>query len=294
MAKTVIAEFERRQDMFWVREEQLTIITDKANPFYEPRAELPLDSPYMVWLIESIVQEGRILDPLLVRKNGKDEDGIEVIEVVDGRQRLKALREVNRKFAEIGRNPLFVPVQHMSVTEEKDFFRIMATKNECKIKTPHSMLAMQIDRMIESGGTYKEAERAFFMPEHKLREYVKIARLCADVHKAVDEEKVPVSVAAAKFDDMSVQAQRTALKGLIDSGEKITAKRVDEYKRMRSGGDGGIPAPRQVKRTRTRAKIAECLAATDRDDEYGRGFKYALKWVLGEEEEETMEEVGND
>ncbi len=284
MAKTVITEYEKRSDVFSVKPEYLTIITDKANPFYEPRAELPLDHPDMQNLIGSIMQEGRVLDPILIRKNGKHDNGDNVLEVIDGRQRLKAVIEINRQYAEISKEPLLIPCQHMGVTEEKDFLRIMATRNECRIKTPPSMLAFQIDRFIESEGTYKEAERAFCLPEAKLREYVKIARLCADVHKAVDSGKVAVSVASTKFEDMSVQAQRTALKELIDSGEKITARRVDEYKRARSGADGGIPAPKKP-RMKSRSEIKKAMEVAQGDDgEYAKGYRGALLWVLGEEE----------
>ncbi len=268
MAKTAVIGFESRGDTFVMNPDRLTIITDKANPFYEPRAELPLDHPKMVYLIESLKAEaadpknkncGNLSD-LTIRKNGKDSNGDDVYEVIDGRQRVKAAREINRQYAEMGKEPIFLRCQYKGVTEEKDFLRIMATKNECRIPTPPSMIAIQVDNLIANGGTWKEAERSFAKPEAKLRELVKIARLCEDVHKAVDAGKISVS-AATKFEDMTVQAQRTALRELIESGDKITPKQIDEKARTIPCADGGLPPPKvKPPRMKTRREIEARIA----------------------------------
>ena len=108
MGKTALPEAVRRSDTFILEPDDLTIITDPANPFFDPRSELPIDSPEMQWLIESIMEAGKNYSPISVRKNGKHEDGKNVIEVIDGRQRLKAIREINRRYAEIGKEPLLI------------------------------------------------------------------------------------------------------------------------------------------------------------------------------------------
>lgn len=45
MAKTAIPEAVRRGETFVLDPDDLTIITDPSDPFYDPRSELPLDSP---------------------------------------------------------------------------------------------------------------------------------------------------------------------------------------------------------------------------------------------------------
>lgn len=295
-SKTAVSEFESRGDAYIMRAERLTVITDKANPFYEPRADLPLDHPKMLWLIESMKAEATDpknrgcgnIDDLLIRKNGKDSNGKDIYEVIDGRQRVKAAREINRQYAEMEKPPIFLSCRYRSVTEEKDFLRIMATRNECRIETPPSMIAIQVDRLIESGGTWKEAERAFAKPEATLRELLKIARLCEDVHKAVDAEKISVS-AATKFEDMSVQAQRTALRELLESGEKITPKKAAQKAASTPCADGGIPAPKiKPPRLKTRkeieARIAVFREGIENNAHENRIFISALEWVLGKEE----------
>ncbi len=282
MAKTAIPEAVRRGETFVLDPDDLTIITDPSDPFYDPRSELPLDSPEMQWLIESIAEAGRNYSPISVRKNGKHPDGKNVIEVIDGRQRLKAVREINRRYAEVGKEPLLIEAKYMVAAEEKDFIGKMVTMNEARLKTPPSMLSMQIDRYIESGGTYREAERKFFMPEAKLRQFQSIARLCDDVKKAIDECSVSMS-AAQKFVDMSVQQQRVTLKQMVDSCEKITAKSVSEKKSSLPGADGGIPAPKNPK-VRSRKEIEEMLAnpPEQRHSEFYAGWDEALKLVLNQ------------
>ncbi len=285
MSKTALPEAVRRSDTFLMRPEDLTIIADPANPFYDPRSELPLDSPHMQWLIESIAEAGRNYSPISVRKNGKHPNGKNVIEVIDGRQRLKAIREINRRYAEAGREPLLIEAKYMTAVEEKDFIGKMVTLNEARLETPPSMLAMQIDRFIENKGTYKEAERRFFKPEAKLRQLQAIARLCDDVKKAVDDGAVSLS-AAQQFVDMSVQQQRVTLKQIVESGEKVTAKSVAEKRAVMPGEDGGIPAPKvKLPRLKTRREIEARIAEVRRCEEGGEEekaiFISALNWVMG-------------
>ena len=304
MSKTALPEAIRRSDTFILDVNDITIITDPANPFFDPRSELPLDSPEMQWLIDSIMEAGRNYSPISVRKNGKHPDGKNVIEVIDGRQRTKAIREINRRYAEIGREPLLIEAKYMTATEEKDFIGKMVTMNEARLETPPSMLAMQIDRYIESGGNYKEAERKFFKTEAKLRQLQAIARLCDDVKRAVAEGTASLS-AAQQFVDMSVQQQRVTLKQFVESGEKVTAKSVAEKRAVIPCADGGIPAPkvklpRLKSRKEIQARIAEiwCIGGDDSATIPGWNpsdylttaekaiFISALKWVLGSSSQE--------
>ncbi len=294
MGKTAVTGYEARGDTYSMDPEKLKIITDKADPFYEDRADLPMDSAEMQWLIESMMETA--VDPwskncgnyseVLIRKDGKNSDGTDCLVVVDGRQRVKAAREINRRYGEIGKNPILVRCTYRVVTSEKDAMRLAVSRNECRIPTPPSIMAIHIDKLKDHGHTWEEIQRTFARPESELRELLKIARLCPEVHKAVDAGNISIA-AAAKLKDMTIHAQQVAIRELVESGEKITAKKAAQKAASAPCADGGIPAPKPP-RMRSRAKIAECFAKTDREDEFGRGFKTALRWVLGEED------VGND
>ncbi len=298
MGKTAVTGFESRGDTYAMKPEKLKIITDKADPFYDPRAEITFDHPKMQYVIESLMATANDpkyrgcgnYSPIPIRKNGKDSNGDDVYEALDGRQRIKAAREINRRYREMGKEEILLRCIYMPVVEEKDFFTVMATQNECRIETPPSMLAIQIDNFIESkkgegeesmAAAWKDAERAFARPEHELRALKRIARLCEEVHKAVDVGRISVA-AAGKFEDMTIQAQRTAIRELIESKERITARKAEQKARTLPCADGGIPAPKKPK-MRSRREI-ESFLNTERDPndlrDYDEGYMDALKWVL--------------
>ena len=292
MGKTVVEDYKTRGDYFVMNVDDLEIITDRADPAFEPRAELPLDHPKMVYLMESIAETASRdpqrcgnLTEILIRKNGRNSNGKLIYQVIDGRQRVKVTREINKRNTEAGAESVYLRAKHLSVQEERDFLRIMVTRNECRIGSAPSILAQQIERMIETGNTWKEAERAFAKPEAKLRELMTLTKLCDDVNKAVDAGKISVA-AAGKFEDMSVQAQRTALRELLESGEKITPKRAAEKARVTPCADGGLPPPKvKPPRLKTRREIEARIAEVQRCEEGGDVekaiFISALNWVMG-------------
>ena len=75
----------------------LTIVSDKKHPLYDERATMPVDER----LVESIMKSG-VLEPVIVRRNGEDEKGRPIVEVVDGRQRVRAAIIANHRIGEQG------------------------------------------------------------------------------------------------------------------------------------------------------------------------------------------------
>jgi ParB family chromosome partitioning protein len=299
MGKTAVSGYDARGDTYSMDPDKLKIITDKADPFYEDRANLPMDSAEMQWLIESMTETAN--DPqsrncgnvseVLIRKDGKHSDGTDNLVVVDGRQRVRAAREINRRYRELGKEPILVKCTYRLVTNEKDAMKLAMMRNECRVQTPPSIMAIHIDKMVGLGHTWEEIQRTFARPEKDLRELLKIVSLCDEVRGAVDAGKISVA-AAAKLKDMGIQEQRVAIRELVESGERITAKKAAQRAATAPDADGGIPPPKvKLPRPKTRAAIEKRIVEVgDSKIESIEGSIYihALRWVLGEVGDEML------
>lgn len=295
MGKTAVTGYEARGDTYSMDPDKLKIITDKADPFYEDRANLPMDSAEMRWLIESMMETAH--DPqsrncgniseVLIRKDGRHSDGTDNLVVVDGRQRVRAAREINREYRELGKEPILVKCTYRLVTNEKDAMKLAMMRNECRIQTPPSVMAIHVDKMIGLGHTWEEIQRTFARPERELRELLKIVSLCDEVRGAVDAGQISVA-AAAKLKDMGIQEQRVAIRELMESGERITARKVAEKAASAPCADGGIPPPKaKLPKMKTRKEIEARIAAFEEGtirielvNESSISVS-ALKWALG-------------
>lgn len=102
---------EKRDDMLWVDPERVVLVTDKTHALHDVRATDKIEET----LVQNVIAFG-VRVPILLARDGKDEEGNPIVEVVDGRRRVLAAREANRR---LGRTP-----------DSKDYIRIPAVRQQ--------------------------------------------------------------------------------------------------------------------------------------------------------------------
>lgn len=182
-----------RADMFRVDPTVLTIVTDKKHPLYDgKRVHLPVS--------ESVVRSMRrsgfwAHKAILVRKNGCDKNGQDILEVIDGRQRLKAALEANRRNEAEGKELIRVYVVIKNGQEDADAFGLTIASNEMDQKDGVVEKARKAARYIEMGRSIEECADLYGKTVTTIRNWLTLLECSASVLTAVDEGKLAYTTA---------------------------------------------------------------------------------------------------
>lgn len=251
-----------RLNAFAVDPDDLTIIgldTDDGpeHPLWDERIRLPVN--------ENLGLDLSVLgntQNIVVRKNG------ERVEVVVGRQRVKAARWVNQQLRARGAEP----VKLKATVEKGDSARLMGMRigeNRLRHNGGPMAQARELQRYLALGRSLKEAEVTFNAGAETLRLWGLLLDLHDDVQAAVDSEQVSAS-AAVELARFSQEEQVKLLAELLASG-KVTAATV----RSRTGRGPRGPSRRLL------TAVAEL--AWDSPDEVPTESAEVLLWAAGRE-----------
>ncbi len=221
-----------RKDLLLFEPSQLTLVTDKANALYDERVELEVDER----LIKNIMVFG-VLEPIIVRLNGEDKKGQPIVEVIDGRQRVKATIEANRRLAKQGSETHRVP----AVTRRGDdasMAGIMVSANELRTPDDPISRARKMQTLIDMGKSPEEVGVYFGVSAHTVSNGLTLLDCAAPVQEAIakgevsqvvgrtlarlprDEQKKVLATLPAKTGKKAEQAAAKA----IDTGDGRTAE----------------------------------------------------------------------
>lgn len=182
-----------RKDVVMFNADELVII-DKPNgpdgkkhPLYDERVNLPVSDT----LIRSIIKYG-VRDPIEVR-SVVSAGGKTVAEVIDGRQRVRATREANRRIAaeaeKAGTEPVFVLVPAMVVNGRNDatMADLMVLKNEQRQSDPIAVKAAKLQRLLDYGRTLEDCEIVFGVSKDTLENWLQLMNMDEQVLSAVNK-----------------------------------------------------------------------------------------------------------
>jgi ParB family transcriptional regulator, chromosome partitioning protein len=268
MAKTA---FENRTNAFTFDPEELVLVEDREHPLYDPRIEMPIDEA----LVRNIMYCG-IIQPITIKKEG----GLPV--VVAGRQRVRAAREANKRLEEMGKVKIRVPaVIAKREVNAGDHLGMAISENELrKDDSPLGKARKCAQYLAMVGGDEDLAAVTFGVTKHCVQQWMKLLDCSTPILKAVECGKIAAS-AAAKLADLPVEddgeegcvTQAEALEAALAeskaSGSKVTARAV------------GKAAGQKSAKMKSRKQILRKL----QESGLSAGFKHALNWVLGEENE---------
>lgn len=141
------------------------IITDPAHPEYDPRVELPVDEN----MVNSLIRLGQ-LQQAVAYKDGM-EDGKDIVVLVDGRQRWKAMQEVWNRFLQDGTDMKLAPSFRVVLRGQKNAaqrreIRISANRHRQELSglALAQELRNHLDIVGESEETLDEARVIFNFP----------------------------------------------------------------------------------------------------------------------------------
>jgi ParB family chromosome partitioning protein len=268
-----------KNTFYYFDPKSLLVVDDVKHPLYDERVNLPLDEH----LVKSIMVKG-VVEPVIVRLNGKDKKGVPIVEVIDGRQRVRAAREANNRLEKEGKEPVRVPGVNRR-GEDADLFGVMVSANEIRQSDGPLTRAKKIQKYISMGRTEDEAAITFGCSSATIKNLLGLLDLHPQVQAKISSGEIPVMV-ADKLRKLPQDEQPAKLQELIDAGLTKGAAGVEAAKKA-ARGEKPASAKVRMASCKTVAKwqvaMAEaCLeySETDKDIlEFGRDL---LAYLLGD------------
>jgi len=244
---------------------------EETQHLYDPRCHDEIDDA----MVLNVMTYG-VIEPIVVTKIGTE------CYVVDGRGRLKASREANRRLKAEGKEELRVP-SVLRRGADHELFGVSVSANEIRRDDNPMVKAEKVSRYISMGRTVAEAAITFGVSEVAIGQWLKLLGLAKPVQRMVKEGKLS-SHAASKLDTLPAEKQVEMAKNAIASakagGKKATGKNMQEA----TGGTPTAPPKRLVQKI---IRLTEKPALKPEHD----NFWSALRFMLGNL---SAEEVGLD
>lgn len=257
----------KRLNAFAFDPDDLVIIEKPKDALYDPREALPVDEA----LVENIKAVG-VIQAVVVAKDG------DKAVVVDGRQRVKAAREANRRLREEGQPPLLVPCVARK-GDEATLFGLSVSANEFRHEEDVIGKAQKARRLLDFGRTEKDVAILFGVTCQCIKNWLALLGTSKEVQDAVKSRQINAT-SAQKLAKLSREKQVEKLAEIKANG-KTTSKAVEKMVR------GESPAtPRMRTKDEIKAKLKELEGLKGQGTEgiiVMRQVSIAmLKWVLGE------------
>jgi ParB family chromosome partitioning protein len=160
----------------------LTIVTDKSHELYDERVAMPVTEE----LVMSIMKRG-VIEPIIVRYAGRTKEDEPIIEVIDGRQRVKAAVEANRRLEEKGEETIMVPATMRKKTDG-DLMGLMIVANELRFEDSPINRAQKLSRYLDRGRSIEQASEAFGKSVETLKNLLLLLDLDPSVQEAIEKD----------------------------------------------------------------------------------------------------------
>ena len=211
--------------------EDITIPVDPDHILEDSRTAAPLNENMVL-----LTMQVGVLQPIICRRNGQDkETGRDIIEVVDGRQRLKWAMEANRRLAEVGEDRLKVEyVLRDGSDAQDDHLKMMVAANTHVVRPSHRWLSEMLNKYVNvRKHTEEEATVLFNMSVTGIKYHLMLLSCDEAVLDALDERKITFK-AARDMSAMPRAEQRQVLArvlgGETEPDAKAAGKEIAEEK----------------------------------------------------------------
>lgn len=247
-----------RANVFLVYPEELFIIEDEKNPLFDPRALSPVSDRF----IKNIMARG-VKKPVLVRKVGNN------IEVIDGRQRTRAAREVNKLVSAEGGEKRRIPVIVDRGVDDGLAFESSIFLNEIR-KDDETILdkAEKASRLLGFSRTIPEVATTFGVTEVTIRNWLALLELPTEAKRAVRSGRISATDAVKHLSDVDSEK----LEGAIEKLEKSSPKNGKSAKGKADGDKKESP----LVRVRRIYRDEEAMAALPKRE------KVFIQWIFGQ------------
>lgn len=237
------------------------------HPLYDERVALPLDEA----LVRNIMVFG-VIEPIVVRKNGT------FVEVVDGRQRVRAAREANSRLREQGAEPLHVP----AVVKRGDNGQIMGVMLSTFLRQDDTPIgkAQKAARYLDTGKSEAEAAIVYGVSTQTIRNWMALLELAPRVQAAVTAGQIGAA-AALELRDLPHREQESKIEAIAANGAAASAGEMRRQRKARAA------KPEAEGDNAERAKVVSRivlrkLAEHEKFDALPDEARALLLWILGE------------
>ena len=269
-----------RGNIFMIKPEQLTLIYDEKHPLYDERVNDDIPES----MIQSVMVLG-ILEPIIARKNGP------LVEVVDGKHRVKAALEANERmktdsevFQLMGGKPVQVPT---IIKKESDarLFNILISANEIRQDDSPMNKSEKARRLQAFGYTVQDIAKAFGVSRQSVDNWLSLQDLDPKLQEGIENGEIPATAAKAlaKFDRKEQVERFNDLKEKVENENKAKggrgrpAKITGDTARAAAKSKDNVIGPKM----RKAHEVKQELRDTPPIDEGSRRYRDALIWVLG-------------
>jgi ParB family chromosome partitioning protein len=260
------------------RAEHLTLVTRPGHPLFDKRALLPPRED----MVESILAIG-LLEPILVRENGRLETGRRIIEIVAGRTRYIAMVEANRRLVAAGKPPLLVPcVMKREAGEGEVAMHMVIAENEIRQPDMPSHRADKAAAMKDAGASIDTIATAFGIAPEAAKQLIALAGLDQKSKAAIDAGTLPLRDAPK----LRQIPEETRVAIVDEAKASPRAAKVARSKVAKEAKGRTAPSRTYVRNVRTKDEIETAIAEASELWGTGAGAKCirALEWVLGQRE----------
>jgi ParB family chromosome partitioning protein len=240
-----------KKDAYMFDPDDLVLVTDEKSPLYDERVNLPVDENLVLNMLFAPdgVPQG-VLEPITVARN--TETG--KVEVVIGRQRVKAAREANKRLKKQGAEPIRIPAMVQRVNPHRGMGMIISENEHRQNDTPLGR-ARKMQRYLDLGRDESEIAVLFGVSAASVKNMLALLDAPAAVRHAVEAGKISTSD-AYKLAKLEPGEAKDKVAELVEHAPRTPGKkRSKNAKKAREiVSDGKVPKI---------SKKAEDAVATD-------------------------------
>jgi ParB family chromosome partitioning protein len=237
----------------------LKLITDPAHPLFDRRALLPFDEA----MVRNIRHRG-VLETILIHKDPETGDVV----VVDGRRRVIAAREANRRLRDEGLAPLLMPALPKR-GKPAELAGMMVATNEHREHDSPINRAEKMQKLRDLGYSDDQIAVEFRVEPPTVASSLRLLDCTFAVRDALEADQITVSH-ALQLAKLPPADQRAKVASLITAAD---GKQGHERARAQKAALTGSAAPRMRTRKEIKAEIERSGPMSMRAQ--------ALEWVLG-------------
>lgn len=245
------------------------MLTDKSDPSYDPRIEMPFD-----WVLYEDVKKRGIRERVTARRNG------EKLRLTKGRMRVRCALKAAEEGIEI-----LVPTKLVRYASDADAYEDTIKENELRNDTPQTMRAIQAQKMLDFGRSKEDVAAMFrFDTAAGLELLLSILDLDPKAQKAVDRGEFSYSLAVTELVKFPKDQQVAEMTKLIESGVKgEIAKETLRQKRRPQNGHAKDAEPITKMRTRLAGeRVLEKLKA-EKTTPTTIKLRALARWFMGQD-----------
>lgn len=196
---------ETRGKLYSEDPENLVIVEDAKHPLFDKHG---VQEPLNESLVRNIMFLNRVIEPIQCIRDGKS------CIVVNGRQRVKACREANKRLIKRGMEPVRIRYEVMR-DKESTQIGVMLSANEHRRTVSVIERADKCAALTAAGRTLDELSAIYGVTPQTIGNWMKINSCCAKVRDAVESGAIR-ETAAAQLSGLEKKEQEEKLVELLD------------------------------------------------------------------------------